>query len=250
MNYRVSNKEIAIKISASNHGKFRFKTRDNNISFGHTFSTRNNNFTEKTYLEWQIGYDATIADVKNGNKKTNLKKRTFIGANGKRKYLYELSEFIYEGLKNNLIAIKEIMSLLKEIESYKDFFDRNKIEVDHKSSIIVNDISFEETSIKLPTLFMVDTSDGTQVEVSIQKQQYASGVQPMVYFCIPLKSFANYRDIIGRPSVSSDLLTYVINRRNSSVLFDMIKIFAMCSVRHNHDIKEIIKVLIKLRRGN
>jgi hypothetical protein len=250
MNYRANNKEIAIKISASNHGKFRFKTRDNNISFGHTFSTRNNNFTEKTYLEWQIGYDATTTDVKNGKKKTNLKKRTFIGDNGKRKYLYELSEFVNEGLKNNLISAKNIKSLLKEIETYKNFFDKNGIEVDHKSSIAVNNILFEETCIKLPTLFMVNTPDGTQIEVSIQKQQYASGVQPMVYFCIPLKTFANYKDIMGRPSISNDSLTYVINKGNSRVLFDLIKIFAMCSKRHNHDIKEIIKVLIKLRRGN
>jgi hypothetical protein len=250
MIYKANSKEIVIKISASNHGKFRFKTRDNNISFGHTFSTRNNNFTEKVYLEWQIGYDATVADVKNRNKKTNLKRKTFIGANGKKKYLYELSELVYEGLKNNLISAKEIDDLLKEIKSYRNFFDTNKIEIDRNSSITLNNISFEETSIKLPTLFMIDTSDGTQVEISIQKQQYASGVQPMVYFCIPLKSFDNYKDIMGRPSNSSDLLAYVINKENSKVLFDIIKIFAMCSARHNHDIKEIIKILIKLRRGN
>ncbi len=47
---------------------------------------------------------------------------------------------------------------------------------------------FEETSIKLTTLFMIETTDNTQIEVSIQKQQYASGVQPMVYFSIPITS--------------------------------------------------------------
>jgi len=250
MIYEANSKEIIIKIAASNHGKFRFKARDDKMQFGNTVSTRKNNFTKKIYLEWQIGYDATVADVKKRNKKTRLKKRTFIGANGKRKYLYELSELIYEGMKNSLVSAKDIGNLLKEIGGYKEFFDRKKIEVDHNSSIVVNNIHFEETSIKLPTLFMVKTSDETQIEISIQKQQYASGVQPMVYFCIPLKSFNNYKNIIGRPSISGDSLTYIINKENSKVLFDMFKIFAMCSERHNHDITEIIKVLIKLQRGN
>lgn len=250
MIYETNSKEIIIKISASNQGKFRFKTRNDKLKFGETFSTRKNNFTENVYLEWQIGYDAVVNDVKNGKKETKLKKRTFIGANKKKKYLYELSELMHEGMKINLISAKNIRDLLEEIKNYEEFFDKKKIKIDHNSKVIVNSISFEETSIKLPTLFMIETSDGTQIEISIQKQQYASGVQPMVYFCIPLKSFKNYKDIVDRPSTPKDSLTYVINKKNANVLFDMFKIFAMCSKRHNHDIVEIAKILIKLLRGN
>jgi hypothetical protein len=93
---------------------------------------------------------------------------------------------------------------------------------------------------------MIKTTDNTQIEISIQKQQYASGVQPMVYFCIPIKSFQNYKTILGRPSKPGDELVYIINNKNASVLFYMIKIFAMCSERHHFDIVEIIKILIKL----
>jgi hypothetical protein len=250
MNYSVKNKEIVIEIDASNDGKFRFKTRDSNLQFGEIFSTRKNNFNENAYLEWQIGYDAVVSDVKNGNKETRLKNQTFIGANGKEKYLYELSELVYEGMKNNLISVKSICDLLEEIEEYEDFIDRKKIETEHSSKLKINNIFFEEASIKLPTLFMIEAIDGTQIEVSIQKQQYASGVQPMVYFCIPLKSFNNHKDIMGRPSISGDSLVYVINKENVSILFDMLKIFAMCSKRHNHDIIEIIKILIKLSHKN
>jgi len=250
MIYETNSNEIVIKISASNDGKFRFKTRDDKAQFGDTFSTRKNNFTEKVYLEWQIGYDAVVNDVKKGIKRTKLKKRTFIGANEKKKYLYELSELMHEGMKSNLISIKDIKNLPKEISGYKEFFDKEKIKTEHKTKIVVNDISFEETSIKLPTLFMTGTPDGTQIEISIQKQQYASGVQPMVYFCIPLRSFKNYSDVMGRPSTSSDSLTYIINKKNAEVLFNIFKIFAMCSKRHNHDIVEIAKILIKLPLGN
>jgi len=91
MEYVTDDREIIIKIPATNNGKFRFKTRSNNLKFGDTFSTRNNNFNENVYLEWQISYDATIADVAKGKKDTKLKSYTFVGANKKTKYISELS---------------------------------------------------------------------------------------------------------------------------------------------------------------
>jgi len=248
MNYTIKDREIIIKIPASNDGKFRFKTRSNNLHFGDTFATRDKNFSENVYLEWQISYDATIADVANGKKDTKLKSYTFVGANKKTKYLYELSELVYEGINNSLFLTEDINSLLKEISNYKELIDEKKIAVEYNSKIVINGIQFKETSIKLPTLFMIKTTDNTQIEISIQKQQYASGVQPMVYFCIPITSFQNYKTILGRPSKPGDELVYIINNKNASVLFDMIKIFAMCSERHHFDIIEIIKILIKLAR--
>lgn len=245
MEYTTKDKEIIIKIPASNSGKMRFKTRENKLEFGKTFATRNNNFGENVYLEWQIGYDAVVTDVESGEKETTLKQYTFIGANGKKKYLYELSEFLYEGMRTGLILDESIRTLLEEIKKYNDFIDDKKIEVEHNSKITINGINFEETSIKLPTLFMVETADNTQIEISIQKQQYASGVQPMVYFCIPIKSFNNYSNLIGRPSKNGDILEYAIKEDNANILFDIIKIFAMCSKRHNFDVIEILKILIK-----
>jgi len=92
---------------------------------------------------------------------------------------------------------------------------------------------------------MVETTDKTQIEISIQKQQYASGTQPMVYFCIPLTSFENGKTLYGKPSTNEDNLIYIISENNIDVLFDLLKIFAMCSKRHNFDIKEILTILLK-----
>ena len=107
-------------------------------------------------------------------------------------------------------------------------------------------MNFEETSIKLPTLFMVETLDETQIEVSIQKQQYASGVQPMVYFCIPLKSFTNSSDLLGKSSVSGNKLKYVISQSNVQNLLNLMKVFGMASKRHNYDIVQIIQTLLAI----
>lgn len=144
------------------------------------------------------------------------------------------------------VSIEEVKSLLKEISNYKNFIDEKPITVEHHSQLTINGIKFEETSIKLPTLFMIETLDGTQIEISIQKQQYATGVQPMVYFCIPLKVFKNSSVLHGRSSVSDDKLVYVINETNVLNLIFMMKVFGMASKRHNHDVVEILKILLEI----
>ena len=242
----IKEKNILLIIPATNDGKFRFKKRKNRLDFGEIFSTRECPFDEQTYLEWQIGYDVPIKDVEDGKKETKLTSKHFVGSNGKTKYLYELSEIFYKAMELELITKKEVENLLNEIRGYKSFIDEKAITVEHHSQITINGINFEETSIKLPTLFMIETLDETQIEISIQKQQYASGVQPMVYFCIHFKAFKNSSDLQGKSSVSGDELVYVISKTNVLNLVCMMKVFGMASKRHNHDIVEILKILLEI----
>ena len=246
MDYAIIENDILLTISAANAGKFRFKKRKNRLDFGETFSTRECPFDDQTYLEWQIGYDVPIKDVEEGKKGTKLTSKHFIGSNGKTKYPYELSEIFYKAMELEFISIEEVKNLLKEIHGYKSFIDEKAITVEHHSRRTINGINFEETSIKLPTLFMIETLDDTQIEVSIQKQQYASGVQPMVYFCIPFKAFKNSSEIHGKSSVSGDKLVYVINKSNVLNIACMMKVFGMASKRHNHDVVEILIVLLEI----
>lgn len=245
-NYNCKNSLIEIAFSAANDGKFRFKTRDKNESFGKTFATRQKSFNENVYLEWQIGYDALVEDVKNGKKHTNLTKSTFIGSNGKEKYPYELSEILYELLKCGLVSAQDLNKLQAEISSYNKFFDEKEIAVETSSSILFNEIPFKETAIRLPTLLFPQNSDGTQIEISIQKQQYASGVQPMIYFCIPFKSFANWKELDGKKSVKGNQLKYIIKKENTEVILNMFKVFGMASSRHKFDVEQILKTIKKL----
>jgi hypothetical protein len=246
MQYTSKDREVLIAIPASNKGKFRFKKRENRLEFGETFSTREEVFDEKSYLEWQIGYDVWVNDIAKGKKTTALRDTTFVGANKKEKYLYELSEIIYEAINSNLITTEELQSLLQEIQNYNEYIDEKKIEIESKSKISIHNIDFEELAIKLPTLFLFQKTDKTQIEISIQKQQYASGLQPMVYLSIPLLSFKNYKDLMGRSSQQGDELVYAINEKNIEVLWNLIRVFGLCSKRHNHDVQEILKVLINM----
>lgn len=246
MEYIIKENNILLNIPATNAGKFRFKKRKSRLDFGEIFSTREYPFDDQTYLEWQIGYDVPIKDVEKGKKDTKLTSKHFVGSNRKTKYPYELSEIFYEAMELEFITKKEVENLLNEIRDYKNFIDEKAIAVEHDSQIIINGIKFEEASIKLPTLFMIETLDDTQIEVSIEKQQYASGVQPMVYFCIPLKAFKSSADLQGKSSVSGDKLVYVISKTNVLNLIFMMKVFGMASKRHNHDIVEILKILLEI----
>lgn len=245
MNYKIIGNDIYNIIPANNAGKFRFKKRNTRLEFGETFSTREGIFDKNTYLEWQIGYDVPIKEAID-DKATKLNKITFVGSNKKIKYPYELSELFYESIKLNHISIKEVKDLLSEIMKYKSFIDEKEISVEHHSKLNINGLNFEETSIKLPTFFMLDTADGSQIEISIQKQQYATGIQPMVYFCIPMNSFINSSEFLGKSSTPGSNLTYVIGKNNSNILSTLMRVFGMASERHNYDIIQIIKILIQL----
>ena len=248
MKYKIKDKEIHVLVPISNKGKFRFKTRKDNFDFGKSFATRSKPFNKDVYLEWQIGYDATEKDLKIGKKETRLNKLTFIGYNKKSKYPYELSELIYEAVRLGLMSLTSLRGLGKELESYKEFLNDKEISVGHKGTFTINRITFKETIIQLPTFFIGGLKDGTQVEVSIQKQQYATGVQPMLYFTIPISSFINGKDLDGRVSKPGDELIYLIDKNNADILFLMFNVFGMASPAHNHDIREIIKVLTKLTK--
>lgn len=246
MEYQIKDKNILLIIPATNAGKFRFKKRKNRLDFGETFSTRECCFDDDTYLEWQIGYDIPVKDVEDGKGETKLTQKHFIGSNGKRKYPYELSELLYTAIEQGFITKKDVKDLCDEVGKYKNFIDNKSISVEHHAKLTINGMNFEETSIKLPTLFMVETLDHTQIEVSIQKQQYASGVQPMIYFCIPIKAFSNCSHIMGRSSVAKDTLCYSINKNNVLNLVYLMKIFGMASKRHNHDVVQILQTILEV----
>jgi len=224
--------------------KFRFKRRANKTDFGVSFAARQNNFDRSVYLEWQIGYDVPVSEVENGARTTSITFAHFIGANGKEKYPAELSEFYYEALKCGLIVKDDVKALYKEINDYDSFIDDREISVERPTLINFHGINYHETSIKLPTLFMNETVDDTQIEVSIEKQQYATGVQPMIYFCLPIFSFSNGLEFVGRTSKPGESLKYVIDERNVSNLTILMKIFGMASRRHQHDIAEILKLFL------
>lgn len=250
---RILKKNIGVGIYflPKNNGKFRFKTRDTNFEFGKSFATTSNQYNNKVYLEWQIGYDATIIDVKKEAKITSLINYSFKGANKKEKYLYELSEIIYFLYKDGIISPNLIKELFNEISHYNDFISDRAIIINKDlKDVKINNFDFKETITSLPTFFYYPKIDGTQIEISIQKQQYATGIQPMVYYSIPIDSFVNGKSLTGKTFKDLEKgfeLEYIIDKNNISNFIDLIKIFGMCSPAHNFDILEILNLILKYK---
>ena len=90
-------------------GKIRIKERLAFSDYGLPIAPTKTILSPKHYIEWQIGYDNIVDSSEH-----------FIGANGKKKQIYELSEFLLFGLKNFLISKNEILDL-------KNFIEKNKV---------------------------------------------------------------------------------------------------------------------------
>lgn len=233
-------KSIELFLPTKNKGKFRWKTRNDNSQFGSVFATATIPFSEDAYIEWQIGYDS---EVNHAKKTTILDMFEFVGANGKLKNPYELSEILFLMKKSNLITKEELNTLLIDIEKREFSFDEQySIQTNQKETINISDFRFHQQDIILPTFSDYKTDKGLSIEISIQKQQYASGVQPMVYFCIPIQCFENYKLMIGKTSKEVDEAKLVFDNSNKEFVFSLFKYFGICSSRHKHDVLSILSL--------
>ncbi len=245
MNFEITDKQLIILIPNKNVGKFRFKRKDHIYQYGKSFASGTEKFDKKVYLEWQIGYDAYIKDIENRKKTTGLYERAFKfkGANGKEKYPYELAEFLYTLIKNKVLNITDFNRLKNEVESYKEYLTVTpKVQKTH-TGIVFNKLCFNSAITELPTYYYKNI-DKTYIEAIIQKQQYASGFQPMIYFCIPIGCFFNGQSVLGWTSKEKPMdLKYIINKNCADNILNLFKVLAMASKSHQYDIIEILKAI-------
>lgn len=243
---RIVDKEKYVEVSLPiiSQGKFRFKNRNDIQDFGEGFGPSKVKVQENSYLEWQIGYDTIIGK---NQKETilNTENFKFKGDNNKDKYPYELSEIAFLMCKNRIISKEEIIKLYEEIRKIKRFLkDEFKIESQKEENKKFNNIEFLSSSIKLPTFVLEDKETKLVIEIMIQKQQYATGVQPMVYVDVPVNAFINKDDIINHTSKDTPFGNINFDSSFKNVIFNLFLCFGMCSQAHNHDVQEILKVII------
>lgn len=241
MEYIVKKNYIDIMVPLTSTGKFRCKTRNSFQEFGKGMAPKSEKIPENAYVEWQIGYDIKITDKKRKTMLTNL---VFTGANKKKKYPYELSEILYNLCKINLITKSEINNLILTINNMNDFLQEMfVIQTEFEKKVNINDEEFFKSVITLPTFHKANESCGVVVEISIEKQQYATGVQPMLYMSIPVKEFENNSNIINKTSSETKYGVLRIDKKKIDVITNLFLCFGMCSKAHHHDIIEILKLI-------
>jgi hypothetical protein len=246
-----SNKSILIEIPLTQHtGKIRIKERRSYTDFGIPVATRQKAFNPNMYVEWQISYDAELnsgkAHFSTLKNKGNL---IFKAYNGKKKVLYELSEYLYYFYKMNIVSIHDLIELRNFIESIPNerlIESIYKIYKSNPTRKLINDMEFLESEIKYPHLIH-DFNNGFFIiaEITIREKQKAVGIQPMVYVCFPVSYLKdkNGNSIIGRKAEPNESAVFEFNQDNAFVVVDSFKIFGMLSKSHRYDILEILKII-------
>lgn len=236
---KTKNDYVEVQIPLISRGKFRCKTRNNFQEFGKGFAPKSEIITENAYVEWQIGYDKKTND---DSKKTSLKNIEFVGANGNLKNPYELAEIFYQLCQIGFIKKNEIKNLINTIEKTNKFFkEKHEIHSEILKKTSFNNEDFYESIITLPTFNKKNKSCDMIIQISIEKQQYATGVQPMLYLNIPIYEFENKDKIIGHTSQKEKYGILKIDQEKSEVFKNIFICFGMCSDSHHHDILKILE---------
>jgi hypothetical protein len=246
----IENKEIRVAIPlTATSGKIRIKQRSILNEYGVPVATCQTELTQSCYVEWQIGYDVVIAE-KEKLELTTLKDFKFIGANGKEKTLYELSEYVYYLVKWSFIPksyLKDLKKFLINIPK-ENLFDLNS-ELSIKRSNFVekeyNGIKFLQTKVEYPLIVHKFGKYEIITEIIIKEKQKAVGVMPMLYLCFPITELKTKPILLGRKANSKEIAEFIVNKDNANIFLQLLKLFGMLSEKHRKDILYIADVILE-----
>lgn len=244
--FEKENKRILVDIPlATPTGKIRIKSRNMFYEYGNPHATRSIPLGQNNYVEWQIGYDLE-------DKKKNLSTLPdimFVAYNGKKKVLYELSEYLYYFYSWQMISSSELnqtiefLSKLEEVNLLSNHPDC-EISRTHPVEKLINNTTFFGMTLKYPQLVHKFGIYEIIAEITIREKQRAVGVQPMLYLCFPITELQVSENLIGRIAKPKETAQFVIDRNNYRIILEMVRIFGMLSPSHHIDIIEILKAIV------
>jgi hypothetical protein len=238
--------EVPILLTAVS-GKIRIKNRSIINEYGTPVAVRRDGFALSNYVEWQIGYDVVKKEV-DKLAESSLPDTEFVGANGKTKALYELSEYIWYFYKWGIVTKRDLEGVINYLNSIPDnsLIDNNselQIDRSHPIAKSINGFNFEYTQVKYPLLIHKFNGYEIVTEIKITEKQYAVGTQPMLYLCFPITELKTQNNLIGRTADIKEIANFEITENNIGVFLEMLKMFGILSNNHKHDILQIIDTI-------
>ncbi len=219
-------------------GKIRIKERLTFADYGKPVAPLQTIMTPRHYIEWQIGYDVVAQTGEQWD---------FIGANGQKKRLFELSEILRAGFQSGWISRAEFENLRDFIVQNTELVEqREEITRTHFKEATIAGMAFLRSVVSYPLLVYKFAQDGLgeQIcEIIVREKQRAVGVMPMLYFCLPVSALQN--DLIGRQVASKELGRLEISAKNIAVFVELLRIFGILSEKHRADCLKIIEVILK-----
>ncbi|MGX3010212.1 R.Pab1 family restriction endonuclease [Helicobacter sp. 23-1044] len=220
-------------------GKVRIKERNTFSDYGLPIAPTKTRITIKHYIEWQIGYDEVVA-------KDDFH---FMGANGKPKNLFELSQIVQKFYQNGVIKKSDLLALKDNVEQNSELIE-NVMKIMRSNFVPrkIANMDFLESQISYPLLVHKFENDEFLSEIVVREKQRAVGIQAMLYFCFPvylLKNANGNSDFLGRCINSKEMGFLEINQNNIHIFLKMLQIFGILSQNHKHDVIEILNFILK-----
>lgn len=218
------NKKLIVKLPLTNPtGKIRVKRKDKESNYGLPKATRQEDFTNDDYVEWQISYA-----TKNPTDKSDD--------------ISELKKLLCEGIKLGILSKKDICELKRFIDDVKETLQENE-------KILREEIQkeikggFRKFVEKVPVFVKENKEKGYFVEIILRHRQYAVGLQAMVYLCIYVEKLKDSEgnSLMERTAEPKECGLLEITSENKEIIIDVIKAFAIASQQHKDDILNILK---------
>lgn len=226
-------------------GKIRVKTRGTFYEYGQPFASRKSRFTHDNYVEWQISYDTDECPSHHAS-------ITYCGR-GKKRFMTELSFYLYKFCewgairRDDMLDLKAYLENVNE-ESLVDNHGRFGITRTRPRETDINGMPFSLVMLKYPQLVYRFGVQGIVAEITVREKQRAVGVQPMLYFCIPISELNPGRPLIGRTAERNERAGFAFSDENCSVVLEMARIFGILSAPHRADMLAIVERVLELRR--
>lgn len=244
-------KIIAVPVRlVSNMGKTRIKRRGSWKEYGQTATLSKEVLGEEHYAEWMIGYDVVKTSGKKADKikLTTLPESEFVGANGYRKALYELSEYVWYFYQWGVIQDEQLDTLDKWLEKLPDgalLTNNPRLQIERTEFVLetINGTEFHRANVQYPLLVREFEGSDIICEVKVTEQQYAMGTQPLLCLCLPVGELITEEPVLGRQAKSKELAKFLITEENIGIFLETLEIFGMLSGAHRHDVREILKVI-------
>ena len=230
--------------------KIRVKKRKDIFYQGVPLATRQEKITNDCYFEWQISYDLKETN-RNFDKfhKTTLNKIKIVDENKQPtdRYIYELSDLLIEIVRKGFVNLNHVEKLLKEVKEENKFIE-DELEVcrTQPKEYKFGKWNFLLSTIKHPLLIYEFSGLILKIEIIIKEKQKATGSQPMLYLCIPIKLVEEYKEIESKLAETKQKATYLITKNNFQFVTETIKIFALLSKKHHQDVVNILTTALCL----
>lgn len=196
----MSGQFIKIPFSLTGHtSKIRVKRRKDIFFQGLPVVTRQHAIDKDCYLEWQISYDL---NQKNDNfEKLSLDIINKIEIKDEKgeptgRFIYDLSDYLVEIIKQKFINLTDVEKLLKEIKTQTKFLtDDLEIYRTHPKECKFGQFNFLKSTISYPLLIYEISGLLIKIEIVMKEKQKAIGIQPMLFLCIPIKLMEDFKEL-------------------------------------------------------